>query len=319
MLEYTITLHWLIEVGDDAVDALMSEHQRALKVASEKADLGLELPEDAIREILDVDVPKVAEQDTLRRFERVCEELGVAHNLYIVYRVECAAAHPTLAAASVYLVERPDKGIPPSTASFQELVARSSLRNMQLANVQAGTGTLGVRTLVLTADKFEDLELIVPYFRLLEEGGAVDIAAPTMEEISGEHGYRVMPDLLITDADADHYGLLLVPGGFPDGAPATVRDIPEAQEIARSFFTSGKPVAAICHGPWLLAAAGVVSGRRLTSYWQDGVPEDVRAAGGKWEDAPVVVDGNLVTSRWPPDIPMFTSEMMRLVRAPQGL
>jgi archaeal arginyl aminopeptidase len=190
---------------------------------------------------------------------------------------------------------------------------------MQLANVQAGTGTLGVRTLVLTADKFEDLELIVPYFRLLEEGGVVDIAAPTMEEISGEHGYRVMPDLLITDADADQYGLLLVPGGFPDGAPATVRDIPEAQEIARSFFTSGKPVAAICHGPWLLAAAGVVSGRRLTSYWQDGVPEDVRAAGGTWEDAPVVVDGNLVTSRWPPDIPMFTSEMMRLVRAPQAL
>ena len=77
--------------------------------------------------------------------------------------------------------------------------------------------------------------------------------------------------------------------------------------------------AAICHGPWLLAAAGVVSERRLTSYWQDGVPEDIRAAGGKWEDAPVVVDGNLVTSRWPPDIPVFTGEMMRLVRASQSL
>jgi archaeal arginyl aminopeptidase len=190
---------------------------------------------------------------------------------------------------------------------------------MQLTGVQAGTGNLGVRTLVLTADKFEDLELIVPYFRLLEEGGVVDIAAPTMEEISGEHGYRVMPDLLIADADPDPYGLLLVPGGLPDGAPATVRDIPEAQEIARSFVTSSKPVAAICHGPWLLAAAGVVSGRRLTSYWQDGVPEDVRTAGGNWEDAPVVVDGNLVTSRWPPDLPAFTSEMMRLIRGPQGL
>jgi len=190
---------------------------------------------------------------------------------------------------------------------------------MQLSNVQAARGTLGVRTLVLTADKFEDLELIVPYFRLLEEGGAVDIAAPTLEEISGEHGYRIMPDLLITNADPDEYGLLLVPGGFPDGAPATVRDIPEAQDIARSFFASSKPVAAICHGPWLLAAAGVVSERRLTSYWQDGVPEDIRAADGQWEDAPVVVDGNLVTSRWPPDIPVFTSEMMRLVRASQSV
>jgi protease I len=171
----------------------------------------------------------------------------------------------------------------------------------------------------LTADKFEDLELIVPHFRLLEAGGVVDIAAPTMEEISGEHGYRLMPDLAITEVDPDQYGLLLVPGGFPHGAPATVRDNPEAQEITRSFFTSNKPVAAICHGPWLLAAAGVVSGRRLASYWQDGVPEDLRAAGGKWEDAPVVVDGNLVTSRWPPDIHLFTGEMMRLVRAPQSL
>jgi len=185
---------------------------------------------------------------------------------------------------------------------------------MRLTDIHAGSGAFGIRTLVLTADKFEDLELIVPYFRLLEEGGVVDIAAPAMEEISGEHGYRVMPDLPITHADPDQYGLLLVPGGFPDGAPATVRDIPEAQAIARSFFASNKPVAAICHGPWLLAAADVVSGRRLTSYWQDGVPEDVRAAGGNWEDAPVVVDGNLVTSRWPPDLPVFTSEMLRLVR-----
>jgi len=178
-----------------------------------------------------------------------------------------------------------------------------------------GSGALGVRTLVLTADKFEDLELIVPYFRLLEEGGIVDIAAPSMDEIGGEHGYRVMPDVLIAEADPTSYGLLLVPGGFPDGAPATVRDIPEAQMIARSFFDANKPVAAICHGPWLLAAADVLQGRRLTSYWHDGVPEDLRAAGGTWEDAPVVVDGNLVTSRWPPDLPSFTDEMMRLIHS----
>lgn len=186
---------------------------------------------------------------------------------------------------------------------------------MRLTDVQAGSGALGIQTLVLTADKFEDLELIVPYFRLREEGAEVHIAAPTMEEIGGEHGYRLQPDLLIADVDPDQYALLLVPGGFPDGAPATVRKIPEAQEITRSFMAVGKPVAAICHGPWLLAAADVVSGRRLTSYWQDGVPEDIRGAGGTWEDAPVVVDGNLITSRWPPDIPAFTSEMMRLVRA----
>ena len=185
---------------------------------------------------------------------------------------------------------------------------------MNLTDVNSGTGALGIRTLVLTADKFADLESIVPYFRLLEECGIVDIAAPTMDVISGEHGYRVTPDLLIADAEPDQYDLLLVPGGSPDGAPATVRDIPEAQAIARSFFASNRPIAAICHGPWLLAAADVLRGRRLTSYWEDGVPEDVRLAGGEWEDAPVVVDGNLVTSRWPPDLPAFTNEMMRLIR-----
>jgi len=185
---------------------------------------------------------------------------------------------------------------------------------MRRTDIQSGKGGLHVRALVVTADKFEDLELLVPYFRLLEEGAEVDIAAPTMEEIGGKHGYQVMPDLLIADADPNRYQLLIIPGGSRDGAPATVRDIPQAQEIVRSFFASGKPVAAICHGPWLLAAADVLNGKRLTSYWHDGVPEDIRSAGGDWVDEPVVVDGNLVTSRWPPDIPAFTSAMMGLVR-----
>jgi protease I len=158
------------------------------------------------------------------------------------------------------------------------------------------------------------MELLVPYFRLLEAGARADIAAPTMEDIDGEHGYTVTPDLRIRDVDPDIYDLLVVPGGFPDGAPAVVRDLKEAQDIARAFFTAEKPVASICHGPWLLAAADLVRGRRLTSYWEDGVPEDITKAGGQWEDAAVVVDGNLVTSRWPPDLPAFTSEMMTLLK-----
>jgi protease I len=172
-----------------------------------------------------------------------------------------------------------------------------------------------IRAVILTADKFEDTELIVPYFRLLDAGARVDIAAPTMDRIGGEHGYSLEPDLTISAVDPDDYDVLVVPGGLPDGAPATVRDTPGAQAIARSFVNSGRPVASICHGPWLLASAGVVSGRRLTSYWGDGVPDDVTAAGGLWEDAEVVVDGNLVTSRWPPDLPAFTREMMSLVDA----
>jgi protease I len=184
---------------------------------------------------------------------------------------------------------------------------------MKMTNVQSGSGNLRIRAVILTANKFEDMELMVPYFRLLDAGAHVDIASPTMDDIGGEHGYTITPDLLISDVDPDAYDLLVVPGGFPDGAPATVRGIPKAQEIARSFFDKNKPVAAICHGPWLLVSADLVRGRRLTSFWHDGVPEEIRGAGGLWEDAPVVIDGNLVTSRWPADLPAFTAEMMRLV------
>ncbi len=186
---------------------------------------------------------------------------------------------------------------------------------MRMTDVKPGQASLDIRAVILTADKFEDMELFVPYFRLLEEGAHVDIAAPTMDEIGGEHGYRIQPDCAIADVDASRYDLLIIPGGFPDGAPAAVREIPHAQSIARSFMEGDKPVASICHGPWLLAAAGVVRGRSLTSYWHDGVPEDIKAAGGNWEDEPVVVDRNLVTSRWPADIPAFTDAMMRLIRA----
>jgi protease I len=185
---------------------------------------------------------------------------------------------------------------------------------MKMTNVEAGSGTLNLRAVVLTADKFEDMELFVPYLRLLDAGARVDIAAPSLKDIGGEHGYAIAPDLLIDDVDPDAYDLLIIPGGFPDGAPATVRASVKAQEIARSFFAQNKPVASICHGPWLLVSADLVRGRRLTSYWHDGVPEEIRAAGGLWEDAAVVVDDNLVTSRWPADLAAFTSEMMKLAR-----
>ena len=169
----------------------------------------------------------------------------------------------------------------------------------------------GKRAIILTADKFEDMELFFPLYRLQELGWHVDVAAPTKKDISGEHGYTLKPNVTIDEVDADDYDLLIIPGGFPNGAPATVRKIKKAQEITKSFFAKNKPVASICHGPWTLASANVIKGRRLTSYWHDGVPEDIKAAGGKWEDKEVVVDGNLITSRWPPDLPDFMREIAR--------
>ena len=169
------------------------------------------------------------------------------------------------------------------------------------------------KAVVLTADKFEDMELFFPMFRLQEAGWQVDVAAPTLSDIGGEHGYELKPDKLIGDVNPDDYDLLFIPGGYPDGAPATVRLLPKAQDITRSFLQKGKAVASICHGPWTLVSAGVVKGRHLTSYWHDGVPEQIKAAGGLWEDKEVVVDRNLVTSRWPMDLPAFMREVMRLV------
>jgi protease I len=170
------------------------------------------------------------------------------------------------------------------------------------------------KAVVLTADKFEDMEVFFPVFRLLEEGWQVDVAAPDMKEINGENGYSLKPDKTIASVNPDEYDLLIIPGGQPDGAPTTVRKIKKAQDIARSFFLKNKPVASICHGPYTLVSAGLVKGRKLTSFWHDGVPEEIKAAGGTWVDKEVVVDGNLVTSRWPMDLPAFMRELMKMVR-----
>ena len=169
------------------------------------------------------------------------------------------------------------------------------------------------KAVILTADKFEDMELFFPLFRLLEMGWNVDIAAPNKKSIGGEHGYTIEPTLTIDEVNPDNYSLLIIPGGFPDGAPATVRKIKKAQEITKSFFKKNKLVASICHGPWTLADANVVEGRHLTSYWHDGVPESIMAAGGVWEDKDVVVDGNLITSRWPMDLPAFMREVVKKI------
>ena len=170
------------------------------------------------------------------------------------------------------------------------------------------------KAVILTADQFEGMELFFPLFRLLEEGISVDIAAPAIKELHGENGYSIMPTKTIADVNPDNYDLLIIPGGSPAGAPTTVRKNKKALEIAKSFFAKNKPVAAICHGPYTLISANLVKGRHLTSYWGDGVPEEIKAAGGMYEDSEVVVDGKLVTSRWPMDLPAFMRETMKLLK-----
>jgi protease I len=171
-----------------------------------------------------------------------------------------------------------------------------------------------IRAIILTADKFEDMELFFPYFRLIEEGVDVDIAVPTKGEIEGENGYRLNVELTFDDINPDDYDILLLPGGSPTGAPTTVRKNLKAQAITKAFFAKGKAVCAICHGPYTLVSAGVLKGRKATGFWGDGVPEEIKKAGAEYVDAEVVVDGNLVTSRYPMDLPAYMREMMKLVR-----
>jgi len=166
-----------------------------------------------------------------------------------------------------------------------------------------------MRVLVLSADNFEDSELLVPYYRFLEEGFVVEIASMKKGKITGKHGYEVGVDKTLEEVDADRYDLLLLPGGK---APEVVRKQPAALEIARRFFAGNKPVAAICHGPQTLITAGLLKGRRATCY--RSVAAEMKEAGALYEDTEVVVDGNLVTSRQPSDIPAFMREAMKLVR-----
>lgn len=162
------------------------------------------------------------------------------------------------------------------------------------------------KVLIITADRFEDSELLQPHQRLGEEGIDVDIASLKRGTVSGKHGSEVTAGLSVDEVDPAEYDLLLLPGGK---APAELRKHPQVLDIARQFFATDKPVAAICHGPQILASAGVMRGRTTTAY--PSVAEELEAAGAHFEDKEVVVDGRLITSRRPDDIPAFIRAILR--------
>ena len=165
-----------------------------------------------------------------------------------------------------------------------------------------------MKALIVSAADFEDSELLVPYYRLKEADVEVAVAAPRRGTIKGKHGYEVVVDMTLDDVNPDDYAILILPGG---AAPAKLRSEPKALEIARSFLAAVKPVAAICHGPQVLISAGLLQGRNATCY--KSVADELKAAGAHYEDWEGVVDGKLVTSRQPSDLPAFMRETMNLV------
>lgn len=166
-----------------------------------------------------------------------------------------------------------------------------------------------MKALIISADNFEDTELLVPYYRLKEEGIEVDIASMQTGSIRGKHGYEVAVTKSLKDVTPEAYDILILPGGK---APEAVRQEKKALDLARYFFNKNKPVAAICHGGQTLISAGLVRGRKMTCY--RSVAPEMNEAGALYEDTEVVVDNNLISSRQPSDLPAFMREIMKILK-----
>jgi protease I len=169
---------------------------------------------------------------------------------------------------------------------------------------------LGKKVAILAADGFEEVELTKPRKALEDAGAKTSVVSIKSVKIQGmnhaDKGTTVDVDLTLEDAKPQEFDALLIPGGLMN--PDTLRSNDQALEFVRHFFRQGKPVAAICHAPWVLIDAEVVSGRTITSW--PAIRTDVRNAGATWVDEDVVVDNGLVTSRKPDDIPAFNEKMI---------
>lgn len=168
----------------------------------------------------------------------------------------------------------------------------------------------GKRVAILATDGFEQSELFEPRNALEQAGAKVEIVSPHGGEIQGmnhhDKGEKTRVDKTIDEAKASAYEALVLPGGVAN--PDALRMNPKAVSFAKHFFEGNKPVAVICHGPWTLVEAGVVKGRTVTSW--PSLKTDLMNAGAKWVDEEVVVDGNIVSSRKPDDLPAFCKAMV---------
>jgi len=164
------------------------------------------------------------------------------------------------------------------------------------------------KILMIATDGFEDSELLEPRRILKERGAEVVLASLEQGEIEGDNGARVTVDRKIGEVEAGDFDALVLPGGTKN--PDKLRMDETVVATIRAFAEAGKPVAAICHGPWLLVEADIVRGRRVTSW--PSIRTDLRNAGAEVVDEEAVTDGNIVTSRKPEDIPAFTEALIAL-------
>ena len=159
----------------------------------------------------------------------------------------------------------------------------------------------GKRIAILAENMYQEMELWVPYYRLREEGAEVKVVgAGGAKSYTSKHGYPVNVDVQADQVTAVEFDAVVVPGGY---APDMMRRHEAMVRLVREAAQNGKVVAAICHAGWMLVSAGILKGRQATSFFS--IKDDLVAAGADWRDAEVVIDGNLITSRKPDDLPAF--------------
>jgi len=167
-------------------------------------------------------------------------------------------------------------------------------------------GIQGKKVIILCEDNFQDAELLYPMYRMREAGAEVIVAGLGDEMYEGKYGYAIYPDGNIEDYAPDDFDAVIIPGGW---APDHLRKSKHVLDFVKKMFESNKVVAAICHAGWVLASAGILKGKQVTCY--EAIKDDVRNAGANYADKSVVVDGNLITSRKPDDLPDFCRAILK--------
>jgi protease I len=167
----------------------------------------------------------------------------------------------------------------------------------------------GKRVLIFAAPLYEDLELWYPKIRLEEEGASTTVAGMGEKTYPGKRGYPVTVDTNVDQVDAGNFDGLIIPGGF---APDQLRRSEKVLTLTREIFQAGKPVGFICHAGWVPISAKILKGKHATSV--RAIKDDMENAGVIWEDSPVVVDGNLISSRTPADLPQFCKALIAALR-----
>jgi protease I len=167
------------------------------------------------------------------------------------------------------------------------------------------------RIAILVADRYEEVEFWYPYFRMKEAGAEVVVLGPGFgpEEVHGKHGCPFKIEARVRDVKAEDFDAVIIPGGY---APDLLRRDVDILGFVRALAEAGAPTAAICHAGWVLISAGVIRGKRATSFYS--IRDDMVNAGADWKDEEVVVDGNIITSREPADLPAFCREIIRALR-----